>query len=97
MGFLIRDLAYLLGLLCDLAAFLLVLEWAIHHLPGPGLNFLRRGLFNLLFPFLEWGEKIFPFQWNGFKVRGLLLAALFWVMGACGVPWLVLLGFSLRS
>ena len=97
MAYLIADLAYLLAILCDLGAFLLVLEWLIHVLPGAGLNPIRRGLFRLSLPFLQWCDRCFIVKWGSFNSRGLILAALFLIVARYGVPWLVLLSFSLRG
>lgn len=97
MGYLIADLSYFLVLLCDLGAFLLVLEWSAHVLPGAWINPFRRGLFNLSFPLLKWSDRFFSFRWDSFDARGLLTAILLFVISHCGIPWLVVYSYSLRG
>lgn len=97
MAYLIADLAYLLAVLCNLGTFLLVLEWLVHLIPGAGLNPIRRGLFRVSFPFLQWSDRYFAVKWGSFNSRGLILAVLFLIVGRYGVPWLVLFSFSSRG
>jgi hypothetical protein len=97
MAYLAADLAYLLLLLCDLGAFLLILEWLVHLLPGAGLNPMRRVLFRISFPFLRWSDRYCVMKWGSFHSRGLLLAVFLVAIGRYGIPWLVLFSFSLRG
>ncbi len=97
MAIFIADLAYLLGLFCYLGAFLLLLEWFVHLLPGSSLNSARRLLFLASFPLLEWSESVLPLKWGGFKSRGLFTAVLFLIIARYLVPWLVLFSFSMRG
>lgn len=97
MGYLMADFAYLLAILCNLGFFLLTLEWLVHLFPGVELNPIRRGLFKVSFPFLQWSDRYFSIKWGSFNSRGLLLAALFLIVSRYGVPLLVLISFSLRG
>lgn len=97
MAYLISNLAYLLALICDLGAFLLILDWSVHALPGAWLNPARKGLFELSFPLLKWGGRFLSFRLDSFNARGLLTAVLLLVISFCGLPWLVVLSYSLRS
>jgi hypothetical protein len=94
---LIADLSYILAVALNLAALLLVLEWLVHFLPGAWLNFARKGFFNATFPLLKWNESFLSFEWGSFHSRGLLMAVLFVALSRYGVPWLVLLSYSLRG
>lgn len=97
MGTALSLLAYLLTVFLDLAAFLLVLEWLVHLLPWAALNFLRRGLFQVTYPFLRFAETSFSVRWGAFHSRGFFVAVLFLLLSRYGIPWLVLLSYSLRS
>ncbi len=97
MAYLIADLAYLLAIVCNLEAFILVLEWLVHLFPGAGLNPIRRTLFRISFPFLQWSDRYFEIKVDFFNSRGLLLAVLFLIISLYGVPWLVLFSFSMRG
>jgi uncharacterized protein YggT (Ycf19 family) len=97
MGYLIADLAYLLAILCDLGAVLLIVEWLVHVLPGAWLNPIRRGLFKLCFPLLKLSDQFLPFRWDSFNARGLLTAFLLLAISRCGIPWLVVFSYSLRG
>ena len=97
MAYFIADLAYLLALLCDFGAFLLVLEWLVHLLPGAGLNPVRRALFQLSYPLLKWNERFLVPRWGSFNSRGLLTAFLLLVISRYGVPLIVLYSYSLRG
>ena len=97
MGYLIADFAYLLAVLCDLGAVLLILEWLLHVLPGGTLNPIRRGLFALTFPLLKWSDRFLSFRWDTFNSRGLLTAVLLLAVSRCAVPWLVLFSYTLRG
>lgn len=97
MAGLIADFAYILTVVLNLAALLLVLEWLVHFLPGAWLNFARKGLFNAAFQMLKWNESFLSFKWGSFHSRGLLMAVLFVILSRYGVPWLVLLSYSLRG
>lgn len=97
MAYLISNLAYLLTLICGLGAFLLVLEWLVHTLPGAWLNPVRKGLFEISFPLLKWSDRFFSFRLDSFNARGLLTAIFLLAVGFCGVPWLVILSYSMRS
>lgn len=90
-------LAYLLTILLDLAALLLILEWLVHLLPGAGLNFARRGLFLATYPLLKWSDGFFSVRWGFFNSRGFFTAVLLSLLSRYGIPWLVLLSYSLRS
>jgi hypothetical protein len=97
LGYFLADFAYFLALMCDLIALLLVLEWFFHTFPGAGLNGIRRFLFQTSFPFLSWSETFLSFKWGSFQTRGLLIAFFLIAISHLGVPWLVLLSFSLRG
>ena len=97
MTYLISNLAYGLSLLCNLGAFLLIVEWLVHTLPGAWLNPLRRGLFGICFPLLKWSDRLLSFRLDSFNVRGLLTALFLLTLSFCGIPWLVVLGYSLRG
>lgn len=97
MPTLVAITAYFLLGLCYFGALLLVLEWLVHSLPGAWLNFARRALFKISFPFLSWSDRYMAFETRTFRARGLLTAMLLIVIGKYGVPWLILVSFSLRS
>ena len=97
MAFILADMAYLLAVLLDLAAFLLFAEWLVHSLPGSGLNGIRRVLFRATLPLLKWSDSLFTTQWGGLSFRGLGIAVLLLLLEHCAVPWLVLLSYSLRG
>lgn len=97
MAFLVSDFAYGLSFLCNLGAFVLILEWLTHTLPGAWLNPVRKGLFELAFPFLRWSDRFFTFRMDSFNARGLLMAILFLAVSFCGIPWLVVLSYSVRG
>ena len=90
-------LAYLLTVLLDLAAVLLILEWLVHLLPGAGLNFARRGLFLATYPLIKWSDGFFSIRRGSFNSRGFFTAVLFLLLSRYGIPWLVLWGYSLRG
>lgn len=89
--------AYLLIIGLNLASILLVFEWAAHALPGEWLNPVRRTLFNLTFPLLKWNDRFLSIKWGPFHSRGLLLAFIFLMISRYGVPWLIILSYSLRG
>ena len=97
MAYFISDLAYFLSFLCDLGALLLIVEWLVHALPGAWLNPVRKGFFELSFPLLQWSDRFLSFRLDSFNARGLLTALLLLAVGFCGIPWLVVLGYSLRG
>jgi hypothetical protein len=97
MATLIADFAYLLILFLDAIALLLILEWLSHLAPGAALNSIRRVLFQLCLPFLKWSNRFFSVQSPFFNSRGLLTALLLIAIGRYGVPWLILLSYSLRG
>lgn len=97
MGYLIADISYFLSFLCDLGAFLLILDWIVHVMPGAWLNRVRRGMFEVSFPLLKWSDRFLSFQLDSFNSRGLLTAILLLVVSCCGIPWLVVLSYSLRG
>lgn len=97
MGYFISNLAYLLALLCDLGAFLLILEWLVHVLPGAWLNPARKALFEISFPLLKWSDKFLSFKMDSFNARGLLTAVLLLAISFCGLPWVVVLSYSMRG
>lgn len=97
MGQVLALLADFLLVLLDLSALLLVLEWFVHFLPGTALHPVRRILFNTTFPILKLNQYFLSLKWGRFDTRGLLLALFFWFLGRFGVPWLVLLSYSLRQ
>jgi hypothetical protein len=96
-GTLIANAAALLGLLFQLTALVLFLDWAVHHLPGAAWNPLRRTLFRAVQPFLSWSGRSFSVQWGAFDSRGLFTAILLLAAARWGIPWLILLGHSLRG
>jgi hypothetical protein len=97
MAYFIADVAYVLAVLFNLGAFLLLLEWLVHLLPGAGLNPIRRGLFRISLPLLQWSDGCFAIKWGAFNSRGIFLAALILMVSRYGIPWLILFSFSLRG
>ena len=97
MGFFITDMAYLLALLLNLAAFLLFAEWLVHSLPGAGLNGIRKLLFEASFPLLRWSDLFLSVTGRAFHSRGLLTGLLLLMIEHYAVPWLVILSYSLRG
>jgi hypothetical protein len=97
MAYMLADIAYLTAVLCNLAALLLLLEWLAHFLPGVGLNPIRRMLFLVTFPMIRFSDRFFPIKWGGFNSRGLLMALFLIMISRYGVPWLVLLSYSIRG
>jgi len=97
MAYLVADIAYLAAVLCNLGALLLALEWLVHFMPGAALNPVRRMLFLFTFPMLKFSDRFFPVKWGTFNSRGLLMAVFLIVISRYGVPWLVLLSYSMRS
>lgn len=95
--YVIADISYLLALFCNLAAYLLILEWFVHVLPGAGLNFARRALFNASFPLLKLSDRFFALKWGFFNSRGLLTAVLLLLVSRYAVPWLVFFSYSIRG
>ncbi|HET9868872.1 MAG TPA: hypothetical protein VFR02_00025 [bacterium] len=96
MGMLLDMTAYLLTLLLHLAALLVALDWLFHRLPGAGLHPLRRALFRLLFPLRRWGDSL-GLRRDNMDFTPVFLIALMLGVGRFGLPWLALLGFSLRG
>ncbi len=97
MAYLIANLAYLLSLLCDVTAFLLIMEWLVHVLPGAWLNSVRRGLFEIVFPLLKFSDQFLSFRLDSFNARGFLTAVLLLAINWLGIPWLVAFSYSLRD
>lgn len=97
MAYLISNLAYVLAVICDLGALLLILEWLAHVLPWARLNPVRKRLFEFSFPLLKWSDRFLSFQMDSFNARGLLTAVLLLVISFCGLPWLVILSYSMRG
>ncbi len=97
MAYLLANLAYLLSLLSDLTAFLLIMEWLVHVLPGAWLNPVRRGLFEIIFPLLKFSDRFLSFRLDSFNARGLLTAVLLLAVNWFGIPWLVVFSYSLRG
>jgi len=97
MGQVLSLAAYLLSAFLDLAALLLILEWLLHLVPGAGLNFARRGLFLATYPFLKWSDGFFSLKWGSFNSRGFFMAVLLLLLSRYGIPWLVLLSYSMRG
>ena len=93
----IAGLAYLGIMVCDIMAFLLVLEWLAHLMPGAGLNPIRRSLFLMLYPLLKLSDRFLSFKWPGGGTRGLFAALLLALISHYGLPWIVLFSFSLRG
>lgn len=97
MGFLIADAAYFFSALLDGLALLLAFDWLLKIMPGAGLNSARRFLFRACFPVLKWGGRLFFRGALSPETGGLWLAVLLAVVSRFGVPWLILLGYSLRG
>jgi hypothetical protein len=97
MAFLISDFAYLLTVLLDLTALLLILEWFFYFMPGAAFNGVRKIFFYLTYSLLGWSDRFFSVRLGLFNSRGLFTALLLWGVGYLGVPWLILLSYSLRS
>ena|SRR5579859_3956429 len=96
-AYLITDMAYLLMALFYLLAFVLLVEWFFHLLPGWWLNPVRRFLFRLSFPLLKWGEACFPLRIGSVDFTPLLMALTLLMISRYGIPWLILWSFSLRG
>lgn len=97
IGYLVADLAYVLTFLLYLGALVLVLEWFFHLLPGPAFNSIRRNLFVITNPFIKGSDPVFLWKIGPVGLRGLWMALLFWIIARFGIPWLVLLSYTLRS
>ena len=97
MASILSDFFYLLTLLLDLAALVLVLEWILYFAPGASLNRVRKLVFNLTFPLLSWSERFFSIRLGSFNSRGLLTAVLLLAVSYLGLPWLILYSYSLRG
>src|SRR5579859_6600684 len=97
MGQALSLLAYLLTALLDLAALLLILEWFFHLVPGAGLNFIRRTLFQATYPLIQFSDRFFSIRWGSFHSRGFFMALLLLLLSRYGIPWLVLLSYPLRN
>ncbi len=97
MGYFLADSAYLTTLLLNLAAFVLLVEWLLHAVRGPALNGFRRLFFLVSYPLLKWSDGFLSIRWGSFNSRGLLTAILFLAVSRYGIPWLVLLAYSLRG
>jgi hypothetical protein len=89
--------AILLVVFCYSYSLVLMFDWLLHALPGRSLNPLRRFLFFLAYPTLKSCRGWLSFQWLGFDSRGLVLAFALWMIGRYGVPWLFLLGMTLKG
>jgi hypothetical protein len=96
MGILVAYLAYLLAVVCYVGAFLLFAEWLVHLWPGPAMNYARRILFQLSFPLLKFSDLFFSLKGKYFNSRGLLTALALIAFCRFGVPWLVILSYSLK-
>ena len=97
MAIFLSSLGYVLLIVLNLMAFILILEWLFYSLPGSAFNGIRKILFRVSYPFLSWGERFFTIRWASFNSRGLLTALLLWTMSYLGVPWLILYGYFLRG
>ncbi|HVZ81893.1 MAG TPA: hypothetical protein VHE12_13985 [bacterium] len=93
LGALIRSVAYALELGLYGLIVLLVLEWLVHHLPGPGLNPVRRALFKASYPLLWLGDHYVPLSLGTLDLRGLLVALGLWAVAKGFLPWLIWAGF----
>ena len=96
MGILLSDLTYLLTLFLHLTALLIALEWISHQIPGAGFNSTRKVLFKVTYPFLKlgalWGLRRAGFDWTPAVMIVFIL-----MVSRLGLPWIALLGFSLRN
>jgi hypothetical protein len=97
MGMIISNTVCVLTALLDLTALVLVLECLSFNLSGSQWNGIRRGFFTLTYPLLSWSEKGFSIRLGNFNSRGLLMALLIFMVGYLGLPWLVILSYSLRG
>ena len=97
MASLLSDFGYLLIVLLDMAALLLILEWLFYFLPGASLNGIRKVFFYITYPLLEWSDRFFSIRLGFFNSRGLFTAFLLWGISYLGVPWLILFSYSLRG
>jgi hypothetical protein len=97
MGSVFSDFAYLLTILLDLIGLVLILECLFYFVPGASLNRIRKALFYLTFPVLSWSDRFFSVRVGLFNSRGLLTALLLWSIIYLGMPWLILLSYSLRG
>jgi hypothetical protein len=97
LAMLIANLAYFLAIGLDLMALILILEWLFHLVPGWQLNNIRRFFFGLSLPLLKLGEAYFPLRIGSFDFTAFFMAVLLLAVSCFGIPWLVLLSFSLRG
>ncbi|SRR5260221_11406658 len=97
MAYLIADMGYLLVVLCDFGALLLILEYLVHLLPGAGLNSARRTLFHLSSHLLKWNEHLLGSKWGSFNSRGLLTAFFLLIISRYVASLIVLYSYSLRG
>jgi hypothetical protein len=94
---LIADAAYLMSAgLCGMA-WILILGWVLHFVPGWRLNRVRRFFFRFSRPLLQWGEAHYPLRFASLEATPILLAVLLLALCRYGVPWLVLLSFAIRG
>jgi len=91
------DFVYLLVVLLDLIGLILVLECFFYFVPIASLNWARKVFFYLTFPVLSWSDRFFSVRMGLFNSRGLLTALLLWSISYFGMPWLILLSYSLRG
>lgn len=91
------NIVYVLTALLDLTAFVLALECLSFNLSGSQWNGLRKALFNLTYPLLLWSENFFSLRLGRFNTRGLLTALMLLLVSYLGLPWLVILSYSLRG
>jgi len=91
------NFAYLLTVLLDLISFVLILEFVFYFVPSALLNKIRKALFRLTFPWLSWSDRFFSVRIGLFNSRGLFTALLLWGVSYLGVPWLIILSYSLRG
>jgi hypothetical protein len=97
MTSILSDFAYFLTILLDLIGLILVLECLFYFVPIASLNGTRKVFFYLTFPLLSWSDRFFSVRMGLFNSRGLLTAILLWSISYLGMPWLILLSYSLRS
>jgi hypothetical protein len=97
MGTVMTNIVYVLTALLDLTAFVLALECLSFNLSGSQWNGLRKALFNLTYPLLLWSENFFSLRLGRFNTRGLLTALMLLLVSYLGLPWLVILSYSLRG
>ena len=97
MAVFIADSAYMLSFFLYGGSLLLLLDWGLGLVPGAAWNPARRLLFRICFPVLKWNSRLFQNSPSSLGLHSLWAAFVLAALGRYGVPWLVLLSYSLRG